>query len=149
LRRFLRWALLGLVVAFALLQLKQVEHTNPAVQSEIDAPPEVRAILRRSCYDCHSHETRWPWYSYVAPTSWFVADHVEHARGDLNFSDWPRFDFEEQEHALEEIHEQISKGEMPLASYLLVHRDARLSEADKATLLRWAAAPTAISAPAP
>jgi len=127
-----------------LLQFFRVERTNPPVVSEIQAPPEVREILRRSCYDCHSHETRWPWYSRVAPMSWLVADHVEHARGDLNFSDWPVSDSEAQEHVFEEIREEVGEGEMPLASYLVMHPRARLSDEERDLLMRWAADPAGL-----
>lgn len=136
--RALRRSALGLLGVFALMQAKQVEHSNPPVRHELDAPEEVRAVLRRSCYDCHSHETRWPWYSYVAPMSWFVAHHVEEGREGMNFSNWPRFDPEGEAETFEEIRKQVSRGKMPLKSYLLLHPDARLSEADKAALLRWA-----------
>jgi len=139
-RRLLRGTALGLAAVFALMQAKQVEHTNPPVRSDVDAPAEVKTILRRACYDCHSHETRWPWYSYVAPASWLVASDVEHARSDMNFSEWPRFDPEEEEDTFEDIRTQVSKGKMPLPSYLLLHPGARLSEADKGVLLRWAGA---------
>jgi len=136
--RWLRWIGAGLLVVFLGLQFVPVERTNPHVMSDIKAPPEIDAILRRACYDCHSHETRWPWYSRIAPVSWWVADHVEHGRSDLNFSMWPVFDFEEQDLAMGDIEEQIRKGEMPLPSYLILHRDARLSDADRELLLRWA-----------
>ena len=121
-----------------LIQLKQPDRSNPAVESEIDAPAEIAAILERSCYDCHSHETSWPWYSYVAPLSWWVVDHVNEGRGDLNFSRWPFLDFEEQEHSYHDIDEQIAKGEMPLSSYLILHPEARLSGEQKDALRRWA-----------
>ena len=136
--RWLRWIGAGLLVIFLGLQFVPVERTNPHVMSDIKAPPEIDAVLRRACYDCHSHETRWPWYSRIAPVSWWVVDHVEHGRGDLNFSMWPVFDFEEQDLAMGDIEEQIRKGEMPLPSYLILHRDARLSDADRELLLRWA-----------
>jgi hypothetical protein len=137
LRRVLRWVLWISLAAFLLLQLKQVEHTNPPVRSEVEAPAEIKAILRRSCYDCHSHETRWPWYSWVAPASWFIAEDVEEGRDEMNFSDWPRLDPEEQEEIREEIREQVVDGEMPLPKYLLLHPRARLSGADQEALLRW------------
>lgn len=137
-KKLLRWGPIGLLVLFAAIQLIQPDRSNPPVESEIDAPDEVRAILERACYDCHSHETTWPWYAYVAPASWFVADHVEHGRGHLNFSRWPKYDFEEQEHAFGDIREEVEEGEMPLPSYLILHSEARLSEADKQTLMRWA-----------
>ncbi len=137
-RTVARWFALASLAVFLLLQLKQPNRSNPPVQSEINAPAEIATILERSCYACHSYETDWPWYAYVAPVSWWVVDHVNHGRGDLNFSEWPVLDFEELEHAFHDIDEQIAKGEMPLKSYLILHRDARLSEEDKAALRRWA-----------
>lgn len=137
-----RRMIVGVVVALGIAQAIPVERTNPPVRSEVDAPAAVGAILRQACYDCHSHETRWPWYSKVAPVSWMVTRHVKTGRGDLNFSDWPRLDFEEQEHALKDIQEQVSKGKMPLRSYTWLHREARLSDAQRATLLAWARAGT-------
>ena len=132
--------LLGLAAAagFLLIQLVPAERTNPPIEADLEAPADIKAILRRACYDCHSHETRWPWYSYVAPTSWYVTNHVEEARGDLDFSAWPRFDLEAQAEALEEIGEQVSKGKMPLSSYLLLHRDARLDPAERERIVSWA-----------
>ena len=135
--RALRWVALGLGVVFVALQFVPVDRVNPPVERDVDAPEEVRAILRRSCYDCHSHETRWPWNSHIAPVSWWIADHVEHGRGDLNFSQWPAFDFVEEGLALEDIEEQVRKGEMPLSSYLILHREARLTEEDRRVLLDW------------
>ena len=138
LRKLIRWGGLALVTVFLLLQLKQANRTNPPVGSEVDAPPEIAAILERACRDCHSHRTDWPWYSYVAPVSWWVADHVHHGRDDLNFSQWPVHDPEKLEHNFHEIDEQIEEGEMPLKSYLILHPEARLSEEDRAVLRDWA-----------
>jgi len=139
-KKLLRWSGLALLLVFAGMQVFQPERTNPPVLIDVGAPAEVDRILRGACYDCHSHETRWPWYGYVAPISWLLADHVEHARGDLNFSRWPKYDLEAREHTFEEIREQITDDEMPLESYRLLHREARLSDADKAELLRWTGA---------
>ncbi len=137
-RIVLRSVVVGLGVVFLALQFVPVDRVNPPVGLNVDAPGEVEAVLRRSCYDCHSHETRWPWYSRVAPLSWWIAEHVEHGRGDLNFSQWPVFDFVEQGIALEDIEQQILKGEMPLSSYLILHPEARLSDEDRQRLLDWA-----------
>ncbi len=139
-RKLLRRGAIGALAIFAAIQLIQPERSNPVVESDVDAPAEVREILRGACYDCHSHETRWPWYAYVAPVSWLVADHVEHGRGDLNFSRWPKFDFDEQDDILEDIRKQIEKDRMPLRSYRILHPEARLSEEDRRRLLRWAGA---------
>lgn len=136
--RLLRWGAFTLLAVFAGMQLFQPDRTNPPVVADVGAPPEVEEILRGACYDCHSHETRWPWYAYVAPISWWLVEHVDHARGDLNFSRWPEYDLEEREDAFEGIREQITKDEMPLRSYRLLHRSARLTDAQKETLLRWA-----------
>jgi len=138
LKRWLLWILACLGVVFISLQFVAVERTNPRVISELQAPDEVMQVLRAACYDCHSHETDWPWYSYVAPVSWWVVEHVEHGRGDLNFSEWPIFDFEAQEHALDDIHEQVTKGEMPLTSYTLLHSRARLDDTQRELILGWA-----------
>lgn len=137
-RIILRWLVVGPLVVFLALQFVPVDRDNPPVALNVDAPVEVEAILRRACYDCHSHETRWPWYSRVAPLSWWIAEHVEHGRGDLNFSQWPTFDFVEQGIALEDIEQQIRRGEMPLSSYLILHPEARLSDEDRKRLLDWA-----------
>lgn len=133
-----RWIGLGLVVILVGLQLRPVDRSNPPVQSELSTPNEVGRLLRRACYDCHSNETRWPWYSHVAPVSWFITGDVEHARRHLNFTEWPVSDPEEQEHLFEEIHKEVSEGDMPLWSYKLMHRDARLTAAERDVLLQWA-----------
>lgn len=135
--------LVGAIVCVALfvaIQFIPVDRTNPPVESELFAPDEVKQVVRKACFDCHSHETRWPWYSQVAPVSWWVADHVEHGRGDLNFSRWPLFDLEARKHLLGEIEEEISQDKMPLKSYRLGHPEARLTPEEKEILLNWARA---------
>ncbi len=130
----------GVLLAGLLLAIQFVPagKTNPPVESDLAAPPEVKEILRRACYDCHSHETAWPWYTNVAPVSWWIAGHVKEARADLNFSRWPVFDFEMQKHLLREIGKQIRNDAMPLRSYRLGHPEARLTDQEKRVLLDWA-----------
>ncbi len=135
----LRSVLLGVVVVGALMQTVQPDRSNPEVTGEVQAPPEVMGVLRQSCYDCHSNETRWPWYSYIAPASWFLAEHVKDGRKQVNFSEWNTWDPNKKAHASEEILEVLESGEMPLKSYLLLHSDAELSEKDKMLLRQWAA----------
>jgi hypothetical protein len=137
-QRLTVWSAGGLAALFLAIQLVPVSRTNPPVTTEVVAPPEVRAILRGACYDCHSNETRWPWYSHVAPASWFLLDHIEEGRGDLNFSQWPLLDFEAQGEAFREVVRQLEKDEMPPKSYRLAHAEARLSDEEKATLIAWA-----------
>lgn len=120
------------------IQFIPVDRSNPPVEADVQAPPVVKEILHRACFDCHSHETAWPWYSRVAPVSWFVAHHVNEGRSDLNFSRWPAYDLDAQDHILREVHEVIKAGEMPLDSYVMGHPEARLSPQDRAQLLDWA-----------
>jgi hypothetical protein len=127
-----------MVALFLLMQLKTVDRTNPAVEADLVAPPAVENLLRRACYDCHSHETRWPWYSRLAPVSWWLADHIRLGRADLNFSQWPLFDTEAKELFLRDIEKQLEDGTMPLRSYTLGHPEARLTAAERTLLVEWA-----------
>jgi hypothetical protein len=128
----------ALACVLLLAQLIPVARENPPVESEVPAPDEVRRILRNACYDCHSHETRWPWYSRVAPISWLVAHDVSHAREHLNFSAWNRYDERERRKKLEEAWEEVEEGEMPLWYYVPFHAEARLGEDDERRLRAWA-----------
>ena len=125
----------GLIVLA--IQVVPVDRSNPPAKLEIPAPAEVHSLLERSCYDCHSNRTQWPWYSYVAPVSWFVVDHVHDGRQDLNLTEWPAMDNEAQQFYLVEMKKMIEGDEMPLRSYLLLHWSARLSDEDRETLLAW------------
>lgn len=125
------------LVLFAVIQFKTIERTNPPVEHELEADEEVMEVLRRACYDCHSNETDWPWYSWVAPVSWLVADDVEEAREHMNFSDWQSWSEEKQDHQREECWEEVDEGEMPLWFYVPLHPEAELSEADLAVLKAW------------
>ena len=118
------------------IQLIPAGRTNPEVISDFDGPAEVKAILQRSCYDCHSNETVWPWYSHVAPLSWFVVHHVDEGRMHLNFSNWEPVRM--IPYVREEIYKEVAEGNMPLKSYVLIHRKARLSAAEKDILQAWA-----------
>lgn len=138
--------LLALGVLLALAQLARPDRTTPAKSPEksverlATVPPGVQATLRRACYDCHSNEPRWPWYSQVSPVSFFVVGHVREAREHLNFSDWSHVAAGEDKDALEEICDEVQKGGMPLPSYLWIHWDARLSPADVEAICAWTTA---------
>jgi len=138
LKRSLKIGTAALAVLFLAIQLVPMDYTNPPVISALRAPAAVQDILVTSCYDCHSHETRWPWYSKVAPMSWWITSHVEAGREHLNFSEWPAFDFGSQEQIFLEIEKQLFKDEMPLKSYLRGHPESRLSAEQKKILLDWA-----------
>jgi hypothetical protein len=134
----MRKALVALAVLAIAMQLVPIDRTNPPVEEETPAPAPVRAILERSCYDCHSHETRWPWYAWVAPASWLVAYDVSEARDHLNFSAWNRVRPAKRAEKLEEVWEEVDHGHMPLWYYLLLHPGTRLSDADREALRAWA-----------
>jgi hypothetical protein len=132
-----RIAAIAVVVLIVAIQLVPVDRSNPPVGGEVQAPTAVMTVLRESCYDCHSHQTRWPWYAYVAPVSWLVAEDVEHGREHVNFSTWSAYDAEEQAEHIEEIWEEVEDGEMPLRKYLWLHPSARLDESDVSILQAW------------
>jgi uncharacterized membrane protein len=133
----LRGAAAAITVA-ALIQLVPVKRDNPPVRTEVTAPREVKAVLERSCYDCHSNRTVWPWYSHVAPVSWLVASDVHKGRHEVNFTDWPFFDQDDQDHILEHIVKQMEHRAMPLSNYLLMHPKARLTDEERRMLIDWA-----------
>jgi len=100
-------------------------------------PPDVLATIRRSCADCHSESTRYPWYSYVAPTSWLVTDDVASGREHLNLSKWSEYPMVRRQRSLSEIANQVKDRGMPPSIYTLLHRDAVLSDADVDAIFRW------------
>lgn len=138
-RRGSKLALAVALLAPVAIQFAPVERTNPPVEAELEAPPAVHALLRRACYDCHSHQTRWPWYSRVAPISWVVAADVRRGRAALNFSEWETLTAERRARLAEEMWEEVRDGGMPMPAYLFLHRSARLSDEDRAALRAWTA----------
>ena len=146
--KILKWSAAALAVIFIGAQLIRPEKTNPPVegartlQAHAEVPPKVAAILRRACYDCHSNETQWPWYSNVAPVSWFVIDHVNHGREHLNFSEWEQADEhngqQDAQERFDEIIEEVKSRKMPLSSYLPLHPEAELSDQDIKLICDWA-----------
>lgn len=129
---------------FLIAQFKRPAKTNPAIdpsqtlEAHVQLDPKIGAILDRSCYDCHSNQTRWPWYANVAPVSWFVVDHVDEGRKDLNFSEWGKYSREDQKGQLGQLCKLITDGWMPLGSYTPLHPDAKLSDEDKKLICDWA-----------
>lgn len=158
-KKALKWVGIGLLAAFVIIQFFRPERENPAsiagqsIWADPTMTPKVEQILRRSCNDCHSNETVWPWYSNIAPVSWLVADDVEEGRKHLNFSTWLTRPAEKREHKLEELAEEVQKRGMPLPIYLIAHGDAALSNEEIAALKEWSDAArrqlTAPPAPSP
>ena len=136
-KRYVKLLGLLLVVGLVAVQLFPVERTNPLGAGDPDAPREVQWILRRACYDCHSGETRWPIWAYVAPISWRVVRDVDRAREILNFSDWAEYDDTRRIALRRTIGPVTAKHRMPIWYYLTLHPDSRLSDADLAALDAW------------
>ena len=134
----LRYVLIGIAVLLLAAQFVPVDRSNPPVAGVVDAPEDVVRTLRRSCWDCHSNETAWPWYAFVAPVSWRVSGHVHEGREHVNFTDWAGYDIEELDEIYEEIADEVRKQGMPLKDYLLAHREAVLTSSDRERLIGWA-----------
>lgn len=143
-RRVLKFVIIALVVAFVIGQFIRPDFTNPPVNpsetlvASTDVPADVQMILGRSCTDCHSNQTSYPWYSKITPANWFLADHINEGRREMNLSVWNTYTAKKKVRKLDELCEQVSGGEMPLPSYLWIHWDARLAEGDAARLCEWA-----------
>jgi len=144
--KIVKWVVIVLICLLVLIQLKRPARTNPLVdesqtiEAHTQMPPQVKDILDRSCRDCHSHKTEWPWYTNVAPVSWWITDHVNEGRKNLNLSEWGKLDKDRQDKKLRQICDEVEDGAMPLSSYLPMHPKAKLSEQDKKTLCDWTAA---------
>ena len=131
------WVLFFIIDALVIIQFIPIDRNNPPVAGEIEAPEAVMAILKRSCYDWHSNETIWPWYSYVAPASWLVAKDVREGREELNFSVWDTYSEKRKNHKIKECGEEVEEGEMPLWFYLPLHPEAELSQDDIDLIVSW------------
>ncbi len=136
-KRYAKIAGLLLAVSLVAVQLLPIERTNPLGAGDPKAPRNVQWTLRRACYDCHSGETRWPIWAYVAPISWLVVRDVERARDILNFSDWAEYDTTRRIALRTMIGTTTARHRMPLWYYLTLHPDSRLSDTDLAALDAW------------
>ncbi|MBX3292755.1 MAG: heme-binding domain-containing protein [Acidobacteria bacterium] len=143
-KRAIKYAVIVLAAAFAVLQLFQIDKTNPpvnaaeALEAAVSVPPDISLILGRSCNDCHSHKTVYPWYTYIQPVGWWIQGHFLEGREELNFSTFARMNAKQRADKLEEMCDEVREGKMPLPSYTYGHRDAVLSETEKDALCNWA-----------
>jgi Haem-binding domain len=142
-RKVIRAILVTVVVVFAGLQFFGPAKTNPPVtpqrtlHAKVPIPEDVHKTLSRSCWNCHSRETVWPWYSYVAPMSWMVVNDVNEAREHMDFTDWDHSP-EEGADLMDSVCTQVKKGKMPLREYTWMHRSAKLTENDVKQICTWA-----------
>jgi hypothetical protein len=148
-RKIVKIVLLVLAFGFIISQFIRPDFSNPpVVQAETlfastEVPADVQHVLTRSCNDCHSNETQYPWYSKVSPFNWWLANHIDEGRHELNFSAWNTYSGPKKAKKLEEVCEQVEHGEMPLPSYLWGHPGAALSESDVKLLCDWSKAESA------
>ena len=135
--------LIGLVCLFVIAQFFRIDKTNPPVTASNDllhissAPENIKTIMKAACYDCHSNETKYPWYMDIAPISWWTKRHVNNARASLNYSEWIGYTADAKKHKLEESALKVRKKWMPISSYLLAHPEARITEEERETLAAW------------
>jgi len=141
--KLLKIFLIVLVIAFIALQFipnkmpKNAEAGKDDLIATSVLPSAISTILRTSCYDCHSNQTSYPWYSKVAPASWLLAKDVREGRDELNFSEWGSYNKRKQIGKLRKIKEEVTSGEMPNKNYLIIHRRAKLSPEQKDDLAKW------------
>ena len=147
-RKAFKWILIILVVGLVVAQFFPMARTNPpftaaqTIDNIVNVPPDVHATLMRACGDCHSNETRWPWYSHVAPVSWFVIGHVDEGRRHINLSTWVRPGKEPKDSIdrLKAMCDEVQSGGMPLTSYEILHWHSWLSADDVKRICEWSGA---------
>jgi len=138
-----RKILIVLLVALVIIQFIPIDRETPEPDDSKDfiymtnPPDQVVVTLMNACYDCHSYETRYPWYSRIAPVKFWLQDHIEDGRRHLNFSEWGNYDAERKAHKLEELAEEVEEGHMPLDSYTWMHGDARLDDEERSEIVSW------------
>ncbi|MGB3152633.1 MAG: heme-binding domain-containing protein [Maribacter sp.] len=144
--KILKKIALVLLVVFIAMQfyrpeknISQGNHTLGFLR-ETNPPDEVKKILQESCYDCHSNNTRYPWYNNIAPVSYWLSDHINGGKEHLNFSDWENYSLKQKDHKMEELVEEISEGEMPLKEYKWTHKSAELTQEQIDSIASWAKA---------
>jgi mono/diheme cytochrome c family protein len=138
-KRRIRWIVAAGAVVFALIQLVPMPRSNLPVTQDVAAPAQVKSILLRACYTCHSNQTRWPWYAHLAPVSWLVIRDVEGGRKHINFSTWDKYadDPETVIRKLRNIDKVMHNGTMPPWYYAPAHPDAHLNDADRQAIEDW------------
>ena len=142
--KIIKRILLLLLVVFVIAQFFQPEKnegdltTIEPFLSETNPPENVQMILKTACFDCHSNNTRYPWYSKITPVNFWLADHIRHGKGELNFSKWNDYSANKKDHKLEEVIELVENKEMPLESYTWAHKDAVLTDAQIDQVVQWA-----------
>jgi hypothetical protein len=134
-RKNAKAVLLVVAAVFVICQFIRIDKQNPPIISDIPADSTAKSILKQACYDCHSNETKWPWYSNVAPVSWLISNDVKEGRKHLNFSEWGSYSSEKQLSKLDDIRDELRQGEMPLWYYSLMHPRARIKQNEREKII--------------
>jgi hypothetical protein len=140
----LKKILLGLLIVLIVIQFIRPAHNTSTEITQTDllktynVPDSVQAVLKTACYDCHSNNTNYPWYTNIQPIGWMMANHVKEGKAELNFSEFGSYSLRKQQHKLKSIGEEIEEGDMPIASYKLMHSNARLTKSQQSLLIDWA-----------
>jgi hypothetical protein len=135
-----------LLIAFIVIQFFRPEKNISTgisandITTKYAVPDSVMAILKTSCYDCHSNNTYYPWYNNIQPVAWWLKNHVDEGKRELNFSEFAAYRIGRQYRKLDEVNKQIKEGEMPLESYTLIHGNAKLNEQQKLMVANWVSA---------
>jgi hypothetical protein len=137
---FIALAAILLIIQFIRPAKNISQDTSKDISKSFSVPADVSNLLQTACNDCHSNNTHYPWYSYIQPVYWWLDHHIDEGKGHLNFSEFSTYSLRRQYHKFEEIQEMVKDGEMPLSSYTITHRDAILSDAQKASITQWAGA---------
>lgn len=143
LKKILKAAVIILAIGFITLQFFGIDKTNPPIvhsetlEAAVAVPPDVALIMGRSCNDCHTNKTVYPWYASIQPSGWYLKDHIDEGKRKLNLSKFNTFDKRKKIKKLEEICEQVESSEMPLPSYLWIHWYAKLTESERTALCDW------------
>jgi Haem-binding domain len=147
-KKILKKTLLVLLLAFVVIQFfrpaKNTASGPEAFAKDITTahaiPQDVQSIFQKACYDCHSNNTAYPWYSNIQPVAWWLGDHIVEGKKELNFSEFAGYSIRRKYKKLEEINKEVKEGEMPLESYTFIHSNAKLTDADKLAIANWATA---------
>ena len=143
-KKVLRYTALFLLGALIIIQFFRPEKNKEDgeavnhISKAYIIPEDVNTILKKPCYDCHSNNTRYPWYANIQPVAWWLADHIKDAKKELNFSEFASYNQRRQYRKMEEVIDEVKEGGMPLNSYTWIHKNARLTDDEKNKMIGWA-----------
>ena len=136
--------LIGIVILLIVIQFIQPAKNRGSAQSATDinhavqVPDTVMSLLKTACYDCHSDSTRYPWYNHITPVNWWLRNHINEGKRHLNYTEFNTGTYKRRIRRLDETAEQVEKHDMPISSYLWIHKDARLNDAQRKLIIDWA-----------